>query len=116
MSFGIETARLDNQMNTDTLINQGLSFFSYFIDNAPLLVEDIDVYTEGGIDYIIDDDGALQMYADVLPLFAHDLSVTWSVVDGTATATISADGLLQGTETPAGKHVANPRRNRKERL
>ena len=102
MSFGIETARLDNQMNTDTLINQGLSFFSYFIDNAPLLVEDIDVYTEGGIDYIIDDDGALQMYADVLPLFAHDLSVTWSVVDGTATATISADGLLQGTGTPAG--------------
>jgi len=102
MSFTVETARIDNQINTDTLINQGLNFFNYFIDNSPLLVEDLDVYTDGGINYIIDDGGTLQMYAEALPMYANDLTVTWSVVDGTATATIDADGLLQGTGTPAG--------------
>ena len=102
MSFAVETARIDTQINTDTLINQGLTYFSYFIDNAPVLVEDIDVYTEGDVNYIINDGGTLQMFADVMPMYANDLNVTWSVVDGSATATITSDGILQGTGTPAG--------------
>ena len=43
-------------------------------------------------------DGAtLQMLAAILPLNATDTSVTWSVVNGTGTATISVGGLLTGT-------------------
>jgi len=102
MNFAIETARLDTQANTDILINQGLNFFSYFIDNAPFFVDDIDVFTDGDVNYITDDGGTLQMYADVFPMYANDLDVTWSLVDGTATATINSDGLLQGTGTPSG--------------
>ncbi|PKL27799.1 MAG: hypothetical protein CVV46_09965 [Spirochaetae bacterium HGW-Spirochaetae-2] len=37
------------------------------------------------------------MGATVLPVDATDMSVTWSVVAGTGTATISATGLLTGT-------------------
>jgi len=102
MNFAVETARLDTQVNTDTLINQGLNFFSLFINNSPFLVDNVDVYTDGGINYIVDDGGTLQMYADVFPMYANDLDITWSVVDGTAVATISEDGLLQATGTPSG--------------
>ena len=39
----------------------------------------------------------LQMLAAILPLNATDTSVTWSVVNGTGTATISVGGLLTAT-------------------
>jgi hypothetical protein len=43
-------------------------------------------------------DGAtLQMLAAILPLNATDDTVTWSVVNGTGTATISVGGLLTAT-------------------
>ena len=43
-------------------------------------------------------DGAtLQMLAAILPLNATDSTVTWSVVNGTGTATISVGGLLTAT-------------------
>jgi hypothetical protein len=43
-------------------------------------------------------DGAtLQMLAAILPLNATDSTVTWSVVNGTGTATISGGGLLTAT-------------------
>ena len=43
-------------------------------------------------------DGAtLQMLAAVLPVNATDATVTWSVVNGTGTATISVGGLLTAT-------------------
>lgn len=43
-------------------------------------------------------DGAdLQMLAAILPINATDQTVTWSVVNGTGTATISVGGLLTGT-------------------
>lgn len=43
----------------------------------------------------------LQMSAAVLPADALDLSVTWSVIDGTGTATISESGLLSATSAGA---------------
>jgi hypothetical protein len=39
----------------------------------------------------------LQMIATVLPTSATDATVVWSVVNGTGTATIDANGLLSGT-------------------
>jgi len=101
MTFSVETARLDTQENTDTLINQGLSYFQFYLDND-ILVENIDVYSENGDSTITQDSGTLQMQADVFPMYAPDNDVLWSVVDGTATASISENGLLQATGTPAG--------------
>jgi hypothetical protein len=41
----------------------------------------------------------LQLYATVSPANATNNTVTWSVVDGTGTATISSDGLLTAVES-----------------
>ncbi len=101
MSFAVETARIDTQANTDTLIGQGLSFFEYYLNNT-ITVDSINVYGENGATTITQDSGTLQMYADVFPQFAPNTDVIWSVVPGTATAAISADGLLQATGTPSG--------------
>jgi hypothetical protein len=43
------------------------------------------------------DGNTLQMLAAILPLNATDATVTWSVVNGTGTATISSGGLLTAT-------------------
>jgi hypothetical protein len=43
------------------------------------------------------DGGTLQMTANVSPVNATDTSVTWSVVNGTGSATISVGGLLTAT-------------------
>lgn len=43
------------------------------------------------------DGGTLQMTANVSPVNATDTSVTWSVVNGTGSATISIGGLLTAT-------------------
>lgn len=99
MSFTIETARIDTQENTDTLIDQGLSFFEYALEND-ILVTDIDVYTENGITTIDVDGGTLQCYADVFPVFAPNRDVDWSIVDGTATAYISSEGMVAATGNP----------------
>ncbi len=101
MNFSVETARLDTQDNTDTLINQGLAYFQYYLNND-IYVDSINVYSENGSNVINVNGGTLQMNADVFPLFAPDNDVDWSVVDGTATATISSSGLLQATGTAAG--------------
>ena len=101
MSFTVETARINTQANTDTLIGQGLSFFDYYLNNT-ISVDSMNVYGENGATTITVNAGTLQMYADVFPQYVPDNTVSWSVVAGTATATISDDGLLQATGTPAG--------------
>jgi hypothetical protein len=101
MSFAVETAQLDTQVNTDTLINQGLSFFYYYLNNV-ILVDSVIVFGDSGINYIDEDGGTLQMYAEVFPMFIPENEVSWSVIDGTATATIDENGLLQATGTYQG--------------
>lgn len=100
MSFTIEPARMATQEMTDQFIDEGLSFFDFYLENG-ILVTDIEVYTEGDINTIDEDAGYLQMYANVFPVFAPNQSVVWSVVDGTATATITEDGLLIATGSPS---------------
>jgi len=101
MNFSVETARIDTQDNTDTLINQGLSYFEYYLNND-IYADSINVYSENGDATITEDGGMLQMEADLFPMYAPNNNVTWSVVDGTATATITTEGLLQATGTPSG--------------
>ena len=100
MSFTVETARIDTQENTDQLIDEGLSFFDFYLENG-ILVSDIDVYSEGDATTITEDAGALQMYADVFPVFAPNREIVWSIVDGTATAYISDEGLVTATGSPS---------------
>ncbi|MGB1019371.1 MAG: LamG-like jellyroll fold domain-containing protein, partial [Chitinophagales bacterium] len=58
------------------------------------LVESITVTGQGGNSTITTIGGSLQMEAAILPLNAHNDAYTWSVTNGTGSATISVAGLL----------------------
>lgn len=60
-------------------------------------VTSIDVQGQGGASTISTQNGTLQMVESVLPANATDNSVTWSVTNGTGSATISSVGLVSAT-------------------
>jgi Leucine-rich repeat (LRR) protein len=59
-----------------------------------VLVNSISVQGLGGVSTITTPGGTLQMEADVLPANADDATYTWSVTNGTGSASIDASGLL----------------------
>jgi hypothetical protein len=61
---------------------------------SSILVTSIDVQGQGGVSTIIMNGGTLQMEASVLPLNADDATYTWSIVNGTGSATIDGTGLM----------------------
>lgn len=62
-------------------------------------VTSIAVATQGGVPAAISTDGgSLQMQATILPAGATQ-TVNWSIVDGTATASISSSGLVSAAQT-----------------
>lgn len=73
-----------------TNIDTGVSFDT----NCTVLVSSITVQGQGGINSIITSGGTLQMEAVVLPLNANDNTYTWSVTNGTGSASIDSGGLL----------------------
>lgn len=103
LSISTETAKLDTQENTDLYILQGMDYFSQWgTGSGNVNVEEIIVTAEGGATEITEDGGSLQMYAEVLPENATVSSVSWSIVRGTGDATITNDGLLEGTGSSIG--------------
>lgn len=59
-----------------------------------VLVNSLNIQGQGGISSISTSGGTLQMLANPLPSNANDTSVTWSVTNGTGSATIDSAGLL----------------------
>jgi len=59
-----------------------------------ILVNSITVSGQAGATLITTNGGTLQMIADVLPANADDATYTWSVTNGTGSASIDASGLL----------------------
>lgn len=59
-----------------------------------VFVATIDAQGQGGVSTITTQGGTLQMEATVLPANVDDGSYTWSVVNGTGSASIDASGLL----------------------
>jgi hypothetical protein len=59
-----------------------------------VLVNSITVQGQGGISTITTSGGTLQMEANVLPANATNNTVSWSVANGTGSATINSSGLL----------------------
>jgi uncharacterized repeat protein (TIGR02543 family) len=62
----------------------------------PILVTGITVTGEGSATMVVNGQ-TLQMIAVVMPANVTDDSVTWSVIDGSGSATIDQNGLLTGT-------------------
>ena len=101
LTFTFETARLDTQENTDILFTEGLQYFEQFA-TAGVLVEEINVTSEGGATTIEENFASLQFYAEVLPEDASIKSVSWSVAGDGVEASINQDGLLQSSGTDIG--------------
>ncbi len=82
--------------------------FTYYLDDnwgelfLDILLTHIDLTGENEITTIDENEGTLQIYADIAPLNAADTTITWSVENNTATATISQTGLLQASGNSAG--------------
>jgi hypothetical protein len=74
-----------------TLIDAGVG---YSLNCVIDLVTSITVQGQGGASGITAQGGTLQMEAVVLPTNADDATYTWSVINGTGSATISPSGLL----------------------
>jgi len=75
-----------------TIIDAGASFS--LSCGTIILVNSITVQGQGGVSTITTAGGTLQMEATVLPANADDATYTWSVMDGSGTATIDVNGLL----------------------
>lgn len=82
---------------------------SFDFTTAPIAVTSVDVTSTSST--ITTTGGTLQMTATVAPTEATNKEVTWSVVSGTGTATISSGGLLtavsNGTVTVRATSVSN---------
>jgi len=90
------------QDQLNTLTSEGLAYFEQFSSGTGVAVESIHVYGEDNATTIEVDGGTLQMYADVLPEDATNQAVLWSIVPGTAYASIDNNGLLSAPGTIIG--------------
>ena len=95
------TQEIDFDPSTATTNMKAIGGYDIFIQKLStispgqeVLINSITVQGEGGVSTITADNGTLQMEASVLPANATDQTVTWSVADGTGSATISDTGLL----------------------
>ncbi|MCT4637661.1 MAG: Ig-like domain-containing protein [Bacteroidales bacterium] len=96
-SSGMLTAVSNGTVTVRATANDGSGIFGekvITISGQLIEVTAITVVGAGGVTTITTDDGNLQMTAIVLPANANDKTVTWSVIDGTGTATINPAGLL----------------------
>ncbi|UXX79939.1 Ig-like domain-containing protein [Reichenbachiella carrageenanivorans] len=65
-----------------------------FSTDCNYLVSSISVQGQNNTSTISTFEGSLQIEATVLPTYAEDITYTWSVSNGTGSATIDANGLL----------------------
>ena len=98
-----ETARIDTTPNTTEFFKEGLDYFDQFGSGTIVYVTDINVHGQNDVNTITENEGTLQMEADVLPEDASNKAVLWSVTPGTAFATINSEGVLSA----AGSSIGN---------
>jgi uncharacterized protein YjdB len=94
---GLLTAVSNGTVIVKATANDGSGIFdtkTIFISNQIALVNSITVQGQGGVSTITVNGATLQMLATVLPTYASNLTYTWSVINGTGSATIDAAGLL----------------------
>jgi plastocyanin len=97
---GLLQAQADGNVTARATANDSSGVFGEMditISNQGILVTSIVVTSQSGDSTITTAGGTLQMEADVMPTNATDSTYTWSVVNGTGSATISTGGLLTAT-------------------
>jgi uncharacterized protein YjdB len=94
---GLLTAVSNGTVIVTATANDGSGIFdnkTIFLSNQTPLVNSIMVQGQGGVSTITVNGATLQMLATVLPTYAFNSTYTWSVINGTGSATIDAAGLL----------------------
>ena len=97
-SSGLLQAVSNGTVTVRATANDGSGVFGerlITISNQVIPVTSITVSGQGGSSVISSDNGTLQMSANVLPSNATNKTVSWSVINGTGSATINSSGLLQ---------------------
>ena len=80
-------------VNRTSLISKGWTITTADPDQ-PVLVAEITVAGEGNADIINAEKGTLQLIANVLPDYASDKTIIWSIINGTGQATINSSGVV----------------------
>jgi hypothetical protein len=76
------------------LVNNNRPLVQLHITLGGITITNVSVQTQGSVPAVIDNfGGTLQLEASVLPTIANQ-AVTWSIVPGTGTASISSSGLV----------------------
>jgi uncharacterized protein YjdB len=94
---GLLTAVSNGTVIVTATANDGSGIFdnkTIFLSNQTPLVNSIMVQGQGGVSTITVNGATLQMLATVLPTYAFNSTYSWSVINGTGSATIDAAGLL----------------------
>ncbi|NJK85725.1 MAG: T9SS type A sorting domain-containing protein [Bacteroidales bacterium] len=64
------------------------------VSSSVVLVEDINIYADGGFSIIDEPEGTLQLFADVLPENATEKSLVWAVSENNAAVSIDQNGMV----------------------
>jgi uncharacterized protein YjdB len=96
-SSGLVTALSNGTVTARATANDSSGVYGELvitITNQIVKVNAIEVSAEGGVSFITTEGGTLQLHAMVTPTDAADTTVTWSVINGTGSATIDSSGLV----------------------
>lgn len=109
---GLVSATDNGTVTARATANDGSGVFGTLvitISNQIVLVTGITITGASGETIITADNGTLQLTAGILPLDASDKTVTWSIVNGTGQASISASGLVTAIDngTVTARATAN---------
>ncbi len=92
-------ADMDNDGDLDLYLGNSAGEVTFYENTsaAAVLVSSITIQGQGGVSSITTAGGTLQIEATVLPVNAANSTYTWSVNNGSGSATIDANGLLTAT-------------------
>ena len=80
--------------------------FEIALTNQEILIESINITSEGGVSEIDSYHGALQLGTNIIPKDASDTTVSWSIVNLSGVAEVSGSGLVTAISNGIVKVVA----------
>ena len=101
-SSGIITAISNGTVKAQATAKDGSGVYGSLvisIINQITLIEGIVITTEIGTTTITEENGTLQLNAEITPVYATNQAVTWSISNGTGKASISESGLITAIAT-----------------
>jgi uncharacterized protein YjdB len=117
-SSGLVTAQSNGTVTARATANDGSGVFGTLVITISnqvipvsgiVLISGITVTSAGNLSLISIDNGTLQLIATIVPANATNMSLTWSILNGTGQATISQTGLVsaESNGTVTARATAN---------